>query len=121
MNVRLSREKTDLVAGSRSTARFGLRSAFSATTLAGSAFGANAARAGADDFVAPAYRTGDSHEDAAKCDHDPLGMSIAIPAVSRSAGIVRDHVDHFFVGRAGQISDRPVYRFFLDLDNFLER
>src|ERR1700730_1307824 len=93
----------------------------SATALASSTFGADAAGACANDFVAAAYRTGDSHEDAAKCDHDPLGMAIAIPAVSRSAGIVRDHVDHFFVGRAGQISDRPVYRFFLDLDNLLER
>src|SRR4029077_19612479 len=98
-----------------------LLSTLSATSLASSAFGADAACAGADDFVAAAHRTGDSHEDAAKCDHDPLGMAIAIPPVSRSAGIVRDHVDDFFVGRAGQISDRPVYSFFLDLDNFLER
>ncbi len=99
----------------------GFGALFSATTLTCAAFSANAACAGADDFVATAYRTGDSHEDAAKCDHDPLGMAIAIPAVFRSAGIVRDHVDHFFVGRVSQISDRPVYSFFLDLDNFLER
>ncbi len=40
--------------------------AASATSLAGAAFDANTACAGADDFVAAAYRTGDSHEDAAK-------------------------------------------------------
>ena len=38
----------------------------SATALARAAFGADAAGAGANDFVAAAYRTGDAHEDAAE-------------------------------------------------------
>src|SRR5215471_14781746 len=39
----------------------------SATPLACSAFGADAASAGADDFVAAAHRTGNAHEDTAEC------------------------------------------------------
>ena len=46
-------------------------------------------------------------------------MTIAIPGiVSR---MVRDHVDHFFLARARQISYRTVQSFLLDLNNFLER
>ena len=38
----------------------------SATALARAAFGADAAGAGTNDFVAAAHGTGDAHEDAAK-------------------------------------------------------
>ena len=38
----------------------------SATALARATFGADAAGAGANDFVAAAHGTGDAHEDAAK-------------------------------------------------------
>jgi len=72
----------------------------SATSLASSAFGADAACAGADDFVTAAHATRDSHEDTAKRDHDAVGMAIAIPTLFRSAGIVRDHIDHFFLAGA---------------------
>ena len=41
-------------------------SSSSATALARAAFGANAAGAGANDFVAAAHGTGDAHEDAAE-------------------------------------------------------
>ena len=41
------------------------RGSSSATALARAAFGADAAGAGANDFVAAAHGTGDAHEDAA--------------------------------------------------------
>ena len=83
-----------------------------ATALTRAAIGANAAGARADHLVAAADRTGDPHKDAAERYHDPVGMTIAIPALSRSGGIagrmVCDHVDHFFLAGARQISYRPV-------------
>src|SRR6266536_394390 len=48
-------------------------------------------------------------------------MTITIPAPPRSGGIVGDHVNPFFLAGARQISHRPVQRFLLDLNNFLER
>src|SRR4029450_2248622 len=42
------------------------RGSSSATALARAAFGANAAGAGANDFIAAAHGPGDAHEDAAK-------------------------------------------------------
>jgi len=42
------------------------RGSSSATALARAAFGADAAGAGANDFVAAAHGTGDAHEDAAE-------------------------------------------------------
>ena len=76
----------------------------SATALAGAAFDANAAGAGADDFVAAAHRTGDSHEDAAQRDSDAVGVAIAVSVLLREGGIVRrticNHVDHLFVASA---------------------
>src|SRR6266436_7254148 len=48
----------------------GFEALSSATSLAGPAFGTHAACAGTNDFVAAAHRTGDSHEDATKRDHD---------------------------------------------------
>ena len=44
------------------------RGSSSATTLARAAFGADAAGAGPNDFVAAADRTGDAHENAAERD-----------------------------------------------------
>src|SRR5437870_10897093 len=97
----------------------------SATPLAGAAFGANAACARTDDFVAAAHRTGDSHEDTAECNHHAVIMPIAIPAGSCSTGIarriIRDHIDHLFVAGARQISYGPVQGFLFDFDNFFER
>ena len=46
--------------------RLRTRDLSSAATLARAAFGADAAGAGANDFVAAAHGTGDAHEDAAK-------------------------------------------------------
>jgi hypothetical protein len=96
-----------------------------ATALAGTAFDADAACAGADDFVAAADRTSDPHEDAAERDHDAIIMPVAIPAMSCSTKIGRrvicDHVDHLFVAGASQIGDRPVESLLLDLADFLER
>ena len=43
-----------------------IRGSSSATALARAAFGADAAGAGADDFVAAADGTGDAHEDTAE-------------------------------------------------------
>ena len=84
----------------------------SAAALARSAFSANTARACADNLVTAAYRTRDPHKDAAKRYDDPFGMTIAIPAPSRSGGIVRrmvcDHVDHFLFTGALQIRYGPV-------------
>ena len=106
-----------LMLRARSTLEFSM----SATALTGAAFSADAAGAGTDDFVAAAHTTGDSHEDAAKSDHDAFGMAVTIPAVFRGTGIVRDHVDHLFLAGARQICHRPVHNFFFDLDNFLQR
>src|ERR1043166_8253065 len=83
-----------------------------AAPLAGTTFDADAAGTGADDFVAAAHRTGDSHEDAAKRNRDAVGMAIAIPAMSWGTRIVRrvicDDIDHLLVAGTSQIGDRPV-------------
>ena len=52
--------------GSRSAGFLVTDRAASTTSLARSAFGADAAGAGADDFVAAADRTRNAHEDAAE-------------------------------------------------------
>src|SRR6266404_7986671 len=103
----------------------GFEALSSATSLAGPAFGTHAACAGADDFVAAAYRTGDSHEDAAERDHDAVGMAVSIAAViSRARAfdgigqIICNHVDHLFVAGARQVGYGPVQRFLFDFDNF---
>src|SRR6266704_1672224 len=94
----------------------------SAASLARSAFGANAACARTNHLVATAHRTCNFHKDAAKRYHDPFGMTIAIPALSRGDGIVRrmvgDHVNQFSLAGARQISYRPIHSFLLDLNNF---
>src|SRR5437762_1629156 len=114
-----------LMLRARSTLEFSM----SATALTGAAFGADAACAGANDFVAAAHRTGDSHEDAPKSDHDPVGVTVSIsvaalvraPVLDGVGQIVCNHVDHLFVARARQIRYGPVERFLFDLDNFLKR
>src|SRR5438093_11717751 len=78
---------------------------FLTASLAGAALDANPACACADDFVAAAYRTGDSHEDAAKRYRHAVGrITGAVTISSRADGIigrlVRDHVDHLFVASA---------------------
>src|SRR5437667_4140510 len=79
--------------------------AASATSLAGAAFDANTACAGADDFVAAANRTGDPHEDTAERHrHAVCRVTGAVSISSGGGGIVgrliRDHVDHLFVASA---------------------
>src|SRR5213083_2623148 len=97
----------------------------SATSLACSAFGANAAGACSNHLVAAAYGAGDFHKDAAKRYHDSIGVAVSVSAPPNSGGIIGrmvcDHVDQFFFAGALQIRHRPVQSFFLDLNNFLER
>src|SRR5947207_6294751 len=97
----------------------------SAAALTCPAFGANAARAGADYFVAAADRTGDPHEDAAKRHHYAFRAAVAVSGPPRSGGMVRrilrDHVEQFFFAGALQIGYRPVQSFFIDLGNLLQR
>ena len=100
----------------------------STAPLAGAAFGANAAGAGADDFVAAADGTGDAHEDAAERYCYAVRVFVAVPVrfsgrpTVRAIGwMTRDHVDHFLFAGARQIRYRPVQSFLFDLSNFLER
>src|SRR5437870_3024981 len=99
-------------------------SAASATTLAGAALGADAAGAGADDFVAAAVRADDVHEHVAERFLDAIGVAAAVSDHLRFAVVrrmARDHVEDFFFAGARQVRDRAIDRFLFDLGDFLER
>ena len=105
------------------------RGASSAAALARTAFGADAAGAGANDFIAAAHGTGDAHEDAAERYGYPVrrtASAIAIscgrlPTISMIGWMTGDDIDHFLVTGACEISNRPIQCFLLDVGNFLER
>ena len=108
--------------------RLRIGASLSTTPLAGAAFGANAAGASADDFVAAATGTGDVHEDAAErycyavrhvCRR--FRSLRGRPAVCAIGWMTRDHVDQFLFTGARQIRDWPVQSFLFDLSNFFER
>ena len=96
----------------------------STTSLAGSAFRANAAGAGAHDFVAAAMRADDVHEHVPDHFLHPICVGMPIAACVRLAfvrGMARDDIDQFLLSRARQIGDRAIDRLFFHLWNLLHR
>src|ERR671937_37379 len=94
------------------------------TALACSAFRADTAGAGADDFVAAAMRTDDVHEHVAERFLDATGVAAPISddlSFTVARCVARDHVEDFFLTGAREVGHGPIDRFFLDLGNFLER
>src|ERR1700693_1230797 len=95
-----------------------------AAALAGAALSANATGASADDFVAAAVGTDDVHEHVPQCFLDAIGVALTVAGnLSRDRrtivrNMICDHVENFFLARAGEIRDGTIERFFFHLGKF---
>ena len=96
----------------------------STAALAGAAFGADAAGAGPDNFVAAAMRTNYVHEHVPKRFLDTIGVAVAVSSNLRFAVVRRvtyDHIEDFFLAGAGQVRNGPIERLLFHLRNFFQR